>query len=142
MAGIGFELRKLLAKPGYFGIARAYLYAGVIGSGPWVLSIIGILVIGFMSVGVVAPQFMVTQFQVSVTYLIMTSLILTGFIQLAFTRFISDWIFHKRESDVLSNFNGALLITTVVSGCFGLVTLWFFLAGRPCFIVSSCYPDS
>ncbi len=126
MAGIGFELRKLLDKPGYFGLVRAYFYAGVIGSGPWVLSIIGILIVGFMSVGVVSPQLMVTQFQVSVTYLILSSLILTGFIQLAFTRFISDWLYKELDTHVLPNFNGVLLITTVISGLFGLLMLWLF----------------
>lgn len=126
MAGIGFELRKLLDKPGYYGLVRAYFYAGVIGSGPWVLSIIGILIVGFMSIGAVSPQFMVTQFQVSVTYLILSSLMLTGFIQLAFTRFISDWLYKELDTHVLPNFNGALLLTTAVSGLFGLFMLWLF----------------
>lgn len=126
MAGIGFELRKLLDKPGYFGLLRAYLYAGVIGSGPWVLSIVGILIVGFISVGVVSPQFMVTQFQVSVTYLILSSLMLTGFIQLAFTRFISDWLYKELAGRVLPNFNGALLLTTMISGLFGLIMLYLF----------------
>jgi uncharacterized membrane protein len=128
MAGIGFALRKLLDKPGYFGLIRGYLYAGVIGSGPWVLSIIGILIVGFLSLGAVSPQFMITQFQVSVTYLILASLVLTGFIQLSFTRFISDWMYKKLDLQVLPNFNGALLLTTGVSGLFGLLMLWLFFA--------------
>ena len=43
MAGIGFELRKLLKKQTYGGLIQAYAFAGVISSGPWVLSIIGIM---------------------------------------------------------------------------------------------------
>ena len=43
MAGIGFELRKLLRKRTYTGMLQAYAYAGIISSGPWVLSIVGIL---------------------------------------------------------------------------------------------------
>ena len=46
MAGIGFELRKLLKRDSLLGMMQAYAYAGIISSGPWVLSIIGILVIG------------------------------------------------------------------------------------------------
>ena len=34
MAGIGFELRKLLRKDTLLGLIRAYAYAGVISSGP------------------------------------------------------------------------------------------------------------
>ena len=49
MAGIGFELRRLLRKDTLLGLIRAYAYAGVISSGPWVLSIIGILIIGIFA---------------------------------------------------------------------------------------------
>jgi uncharacterized membrane protein len=90
MAGIGFELRHLLRKNTLTSLLQAYAYAGVIGSGPWVFSIIGILLVGVFSVSVVAPPLLVTQFQTSVTYLVASSLILTGAAQLAFTRFISD----------------------------------------------------
>lgn len=70
MAGIGFELRHMLRKNTLTSIFQAYTYAGVIGSGPWVFSIIGILLVGVFSVGVVAPPLLVTQFQTSVTYLV------------------------------------------------------------------------
>ena len=46
MAGIGFELRRMLRKDTLLGLVQAYAYASVIGSGPWVLSIVGILLIG------------------------------------------------------------------------------------------------
>ena len=56
MAGIGFELRRLLRKDTLLGLIWAYAYAGVISSGPWVLSIIGILIIGIFSLGMVVPD--------------------------------------------------------------------------------------
>ena len=49
MAGIGFELRKLLARDNLLALLRAYAYAGVISSGPWILSILGMLLIGIFS---------------------------------------------------------------------------------------------
>lgn len=129
MAGIGFELRKLLQKDSYFGLFRAYAYAGIISSGPWVLSIVGILFVGFLSLGVVFPHMLIVQFQVSVTYLILSSLILTGFIQLGFTRFIADNLFRKLDKQVLPNFNGMLLIVTSVSGIVGLLAIFLFFSG-------------
>ena len=51
MAGIGFELRKLLRKQTYAGLLQAYAFAGIISSGPWVLSIVGIMLIGLLSAG-------------------------------------------------------------------------------------------
>lgn len=126
MAGIGFELRKLLEKDSYFGLFQAYTYAGIISSGPWVLSIIGILFVGFVSLGVVYPHAAIVQFQVSVTYLIMSSLILTGFIQLGFTRFIADTLFQKQDELVLPNFGGVLLIVTTISGLVGMAAIYLF----------------
>ena len=130
MAGIGFELRKLLAKDNLSGVLQAYLYASIIGSGPWVLSIIGILVIGLLSSAVTAPGLMVTQFQVSVTYLIAASLILTGFVQLSFTRFIADRLYEKKEAIVLPNFNGVTLVVTAASGSLGLAAVVLLFQGQ------------
>ena len=49
MAGIGFRLRELMKADTLSGVLLAYSFAGIIGSGPWVLSIVGILLIGFIS---------------------------------------------------------------------------------------------
>ncbi|MBS0336159.1 MAG: exopolysaccharide Pel transporter PelG [Proteobacteria bacterium] len=130
MAGIGFELRKLLAQNTLAGVLQAYLYASIIGSGPWVLSIVGILVIGLLSSVVAGPGLAVTQFQVSVTYLIAASLILTGFVQLGFTRFIADRLYEKKEAIVLPNFNGVTLLVTGVSGTLGVAAIAFLFAGE------------
>jgi uncharacterized membrane protein len=129
MAGIGFELRKLLQRDSYLGLLQAYTYASVIGAGPWVLSIVGILVIGVMSASVVVPAYMVTQFQTSVTYLIAGSLIATGPVQLAFTRFIADRLYEKRDDRVLPNFNGVLLVVTIACGALGLLVATFAFQG-------------
>ncbi len=130
MAGIGFELRHMLRKNTLTSIFQAYTYAGVIGSGPWVFSIIGILQVGVFSVGVVAPPLLVTQFQTSVTYLVAFSLILTGAAQLAFTRFISDRLFLKQDSSVLPNLHGLLLIIASLAVATGLVALFTLLPNQ------------
>ena len=123
MAGIGFELRKLLRKESYTGLLQAYAYAGIISSGPWVLSIVGILVIGLLSAAVVVPGTLITQFQVSVTYLMVSSLVFTGGMQLAFTRFIADCLFEKKTELVLPNFNGMLLVVMVSGGVLALIVV-------------------
>ncbi len=121
MAGIGFELRKLLKKDSLSGVLQAYTFAGVIGSGPWILSILGILIIGFLSIAVVVPDILIAQFQVSVTWLMAISLIFTGILQLGFTRYVSDRLFEKEDWRVVPNFNGALLLIISLTGSFGLV---------------------
>ncbi|GAB4467979.1 MAG: exopolysaccharide Pel transporter PelG [Burkholderiaceae bacterium] len=125
MAGIGFELRRILKRGTLLSLLGAYGYAGVIGSGPWVLSIVGILAVGLLTISTVIPKFAVTQFQISVTYLIALSLILTGPFQLSYTRFVSDRLFEKRNDLVLPNFNAVLLGVTWVSGLAGLAAAVF-----------------
>ena len=129
MAGIGFELRKLLKKDTLVGLLQAYTFAGIIGSGPWVLSIVGILIIGLLSSAVVEPSILVTQFQTSVTYLIASSLILTGGLQLAFTRFVSDRLFEKRDDVVMANLNGLLTVVLLGASVIGVLCLFLLFPG-------------
>lgn len=116
MAGIGFELRKLLRRDSFLAVLQTYAYAGIISSGPWVLSIVAVLIIGVISIPVVIPHFLVAQFQTSITYLIALSLIFTGFVQLAFTRYSADRIFEKEHFRLLPNLNGLLLVASVTGG--------------------------
>lgn len=128
MAGIGFELRKLLERETLLGTVEAYCYAGIISSGPWVLSIVGILAIGLINVGgQAASNIQVAQFQVCVTYIIATSLIMTGLVQLAFTRFVADRIFEQQDDVILPNLMGLLaLVSTVAAGLAYATTRHFF----------------
>jgi len=125
MAGIGFELRKMLRRNTLLGLMQAYTYAGLIGAGPWVLSIVGILLIGVLSLPFVLPTGLITQFQVSVTYLISLSLVLTGPLQLAYTRFTSDRLFERRDDLVLPNFHAVSFVVTVASTLFGGLAVIF-----------------
>lgn len=129
MAGIGFELRKMLRRNSLAGLLQAYTYAGMISAGPWVLSIIGILLIGVLSLPFVVPTFLIAQFQVSVTYMISLSLILTGPLQLSYTRFTADRLYEGREDLVLSNFHGVMLLITLAATLLGgLAALFLFTA--------------
>jgi uncharacterized membrane protein len=125
MAGIGFELRKLLKDGSFFGMLRAYGFAGLISSGPWVFSIVGVMLIGVFSIGVIVPAVRIVQFLVSVTYLMMASLILTGALQLLFSRFVADRLFEGKEEAVLPNLIGALTLTSIAATVVGAPLLAF-----------------
>ncbi len=115
MAGIGFELRRILTRDSIAATVHGYTYAGIIGSGPWVLSILAVLIVGIISVGVGSNDTQVQHFLVSVTYLMATSLIFTGGVQLVFTRFVADRLFEKRFDCILPNLFGLLSINSAVS---------------------------
>lgn len=122
MAGIGFELKKMLRDDSWFGLLKTYAYAGAISSGPWVLSILGIMLVGIMSLsnkGVSSTW--LGEFLVSVTWLMSFSLVLSSLLQLVFTRFMADQLYKKNDAIILPNFLGAIGLSTVVSGIIGVV---------------------
>lgn len=125
MAGIGFELRKYLNDDSFTGALKAYGFAGLISAGPWVLSIVGVMLIGIVAVTQKVGGEEIRQFTTSVTWLMGASLILTGLFQLMFTRFIADKIYSDREEDVNPNLFGGLVLTTTVSGVVGLLLAFF-----------------
>ena len=125
MAGIGFQLKKILRRDSLSTDLSAFVYAGIISAGPLILSILGIMLIGVLSLDVVDPPMLIVQFQVSVTYLIAFSLVLTGGLQLLFTRFISDRLFQGQGERVLPNYNGMMLVTTVATGLVGVLLAVF-----------------
>ncbi|ROQ19104.1 exopolysaccharide Pel transporter PelG [Gallaecimonas pentaromativorans] len=129
MAGIGFEIRKILRKNTLLSVFEAYGYAGLIGSGPWVLSILGLMLIGIFSLGYVVPQGLIVQFLTAVTYLMAGSLILTGGSQLMLTRYVSDLFFLKRNDEVLPNLLGSVLVTSIGAGVIAAIVWPFIPAG-------------
>lgn len=127
MAGIGFELRKILTRNTFSSSAAAYGLSSLISTGPWVISILGILVLGVLVPTSSAYHSLVVQFQVSVTYLIALSLIISGLGQHSFTRYIADQIFLNKVYKVIPNLNGLLFIYTSIGGvlAFIFVVGWF-----------------
>ncbi len=112
MAGIGFELRKALHKDRMLSLAKVYGYSAILSSGPWVISIVAILLVGFLNLAHIGEVKDAFRFQVVITYAIAlaSSLIITGILQLPFTRYIADLIFEEREDEVLPSYFGAILL--------------------------------
>lgn len=111
MSGIGSEIREILERDSYWSVLRAYGYAGLVSGGPWVLSILSIMMIGILAVTLGVAQQEVNAFQICVTYLMAGSLIWTGGMQLMFTRFAADRAYGGAQAEVLPNLFGVLLIT-------------------------------
>ena len=123
MAGIGFELRKYLNDDSFSGTLKAYGFAGLISAGPWVLSILGVMLIGIVALSQKVGGREVEQFTTSVTWIMGSSLVLSGLLQLVFTRFIADRLFEGRPELINPNLFGAMLLTTLVSGVIGIALL-------------------
>ena len=119
MAGIGFALRAHLSDDSFTGTFKAYGYAGIIGAGPWVLSILGVMLVGVLSAarGLGGPE--IERFTTSVTWLMASSLVLTGLLQLVFTRWVADRAYEGREQLVNPNLFGAMALATLAAGALG-----------------------
>lgn len=130
MAGIGFELRKYLRSGTYLGTIKTYGYASIIGSGPWLLSILGVMLVGLLSVNLHMDANNIVSYLVSVTWLMATSLIATGLFLLAFIRFTADLLYEKKNDILLANVGGILLCCTLLSGFSSTLVMWFFFPNQ------------
>ncbi|MBL9151242.1 MAG: exopolysaccharide Pel transporter PelG [Verrucomicrobiales bacterium] len=120
MAGIGFELRKLLVPRSLTGTARAYLYAGVISTGPWIISILSIILLNLTLQPVLSEPERVL-FSTIITHSYALALILTGGLQFVLNRHAADEISARRPGSILPNAIGALVLTAILSLIAGTV---------------------
>ena len=112
MAGIGFELRKILKEDRLLSLTKVYGYSAILSSGPWVISIIAIILVGFLNLANLGEASDAFRFQVVITYAIAlaSSLIITGVLQLPFTRYVADLIFNHKEDEILPSYFGAIFM--------------------------------
>lgn len=113
MAGISFELRKVLRQKTLSSIFKAFGYSLALSSGPYIITILSLIGSYILSYNVVEDKTVLTKFQVSITYLIAFSLIYSGFTQLVFTRYIADRIFEREYEKLLPNFIGIIILNII-----------------------------
>ncbi|UZP67394.1 exopolysaccharide Pel transporter PelG [Desulfovibrio mangrovi] len=103
MAGIGFELRRILGKGSYLNELGAYLYAALISSGPWLMSIFTLSVLGLFreqTLSNVDHEI----FRATIIYTYAFSLVFVGFFQLISTRYLADELFLGRVESTMRAF--------------------------------------
>ncbi|OGM05520.1 MAG: hypothetical protein A2008_03735 [Candidatus Wallbacteria bacterium GWC2_49_35] len=93
MAGIGFRLQNLLKDDSFISRIKAYSYAAVISSGPWIYSLLSFLAVSFF---VTSEAGLNRLFQVSVIYVFAFSQVIAGAFQLTATRVIADYIYESK----------------------------------------------
>jgi uncharacterized membrane protein len=124
MAGIGFQLKKILEERSLTSVIKTFGYSGILSSGPWVISMIIILGIGLTNIFFFHEKDSEDiMLKASVTYVsaLALSSIYTGFLQLPFTRFVADRLYEKRDYLVLPNFLGVIIITIAIATLIALI---------------------
>ena len=116
MAGIGFELKKLFRRKGLFATLRAYGYAGVITTGPMLLSVVLLLGMMFLCRLYGTPEQDQTVLICMITYTLLSSMMVTGFFSMAVTRYLADMLFLNQQKAIMPSFWGSNTIMLAV-GC-------------------------
>lgn len=125
MAGIGFQLQKLIEDESFLKKAKAYIYASIITSGPWILSIICLGLIGLLSGKfVTGGKFYIVS--ITIVYTFAFSLIFTGPVQFVLTRYLADKEYLKQKDEMLSALFTALIISLLISLL--LAVPWYYLS--------------
>lgn len=119
MAGIGFQIVKLLRQDTYQSSIRAYALSTVISSGTMLFTLLSIGFICFFTLFDLPDSDTIEAFLVIVVNLFAGSMILSAFMQYTFFRYAADLVFLKAFDEITPNFLGVLLVNLIVSFVFG-----------------------
>ncbi len=123
MAGIGFQLQKLIEDESFLKKAKAYIFASIITSGPWILSIICLGLIGLLS-GRFTTAKKFSTISITIVYTFAFSLIFTGPVQFILTRYLADKEYMKQKDKMLSGLFSGLMISLIIS--LSLALPWYY----------------
>lgn len=116
MAGIGFQLKKLVDNSKNYGGLRAFTYSSVIISGPMILCIFQLL-IGQKLLMESGSTFMERELLLTGTmYSFVFSQVITGGFLMVVTRYVSDQIYLEKEENILSSLFGVIAIIVLIGG--------------------------
>jgi polysaccharide biosynthesis protein PelG len=126
MAGIGFELNKILGKRSYTSLFKAYAYAGLIGSGPWIIAVLSLGVLG-TTISAFGSEDEVRLFFVTISVTYALSLVVTGPIQLVYTRHAADLEFTNQPEKIFPTFVFTLAWQSILFTCIGIIIYVFLI---------------
>lgn len=127
VAGIGFELKKVFKKYTLISVIKSLSSATFIAAGPMLISILLIIIIDKILIESSIPMEQRETIKATIMYAYVFSLInASGFIMII-SRFVSDKLFIKDTSEVLSSLMGVIAITLIIGG----ISVSIFYAKSP-----------
>lgn len=126
MAGVGFELNKLMRQKTYTSLLRAYGLAGIIAGGPWVIAVSSLALLGYLLEKIVGDS-EVRLFLVSISVIYGTSLVAVGPFQLIMTRYTSDQLYKKETDPIFGCFLQFLSWGAILLFVIGATMFYFFV---------------
>ena len=129
MAGIGFVLRRLTRRDDLAGSAQAYLAAAAVTSGPWLLTVLAILLTDALSRMHGDPTDQET-FRAILSYNFCFSLVLTSPVTVVATRITADRIFDGDIETIGSTYLQALFASVALQ-MLPMIVFWGLLVRLP-----------
>ena len=123
MAGIGFELQRVLKQGGMTGALKVALAGIIIVAGPWLISILGIFALSrFAGFALEEGGFL---FTAAIVYSYAFSLFLFGGLHYIYTRYTSDLIYIKDDSRAFATLILSMIIIAVLSAIIAVLGVFF-----------------
>jgi polysaccharide biosynthesis protein PelG len=123
MAGIGFELYKLLQKGTLSSILKVLLLGTVIVAGPWILSVLSMYFIQKYAYNAISENPVV--FTVTIVYLYAFSLIIFGGIHYIFSRYIADMMYIENNEAIPTALVSVFYVVTLLSVILSVIFIYF-----------------
>jgi len=120
MAGIGFELNKLLSKNSFFSDIFSFFYSANVSAGPWIMSSVTLVVIQLL-----IPQNEIPFFISAIIYTFIFSTIIFGSVSTSVTRFLADLIYKKEFEKIYGLYISSLGYAVFSSATF--LTIFFLI---------------
>ncbi len=123
MAGVGFNLRKLVQRDDLLGIITGFFYSTWVTAGPWILTIVSLFLIIWISD--VAGYQTIAEFRLIVIYNFAFSLAFTAPVFMVVTRYLADLVFSAGEESPDGKRSGESALDKVPGMLLGSVVLVF-----------------
>ncbi len=114
MAGIGFEIRKLLRRDDLLGVLQGYTHSALTATGPWLLTILTLTGVVFLG-GQQVPADELAEFRLIIIYNFGFSLVMAGPVVMVATRYLADAIYVKRVDEAPSMMMGCVLMILAIN---------------------------
>jgi len=131
MAGIGFELNKLLKKNSFLMDIVSIFYSANVSAGPWIMCSLTL----FLLI-VLLPRNETLFFTSAVVYSFIFSTLLFGGVSISVTRYLADLIYRKEFSQMYGLYSSTVLYAVLSSGFFLVI---FSLISRIDDWFNSCF---
>lgn len=128
MAGVGFELRRLVRQDDLSAPAAAFFGAFIITAGPWLLTVLALVAIR-LAEPLVGHQSL-ARFYIITIYDFAGSLVAVGPISVTINRFLADRLFERNTAAVPGVLAGGLAVALAVQAAIG-IPFWLLAADLP-----------